>query len=175
MHELIIPAGVKRELVFVHTSPEEKVRVVTLAGEGAEVHVDEIFLSGTVRSLVKVVHAAPRTVSRVRTRGVVRVNEQVCAHATIVMPKGASQSESSVVQKFLLLGDSAKAEAIPSMEIEANDVRATHATSICPLSDDQLFYLMSRGLSMDEARDVIIGGFLGVPGGFEHVATRKSL
>ncbi len=59
----------------------------------------------------------------------------------------------------IVLSEHAKADAIPNLEIEANDVRCGHAASVGPVSDDELFYLMSRGIPEKEAERLIVFGF----------------
>jgi Fe-S cluster assembly scaffold protein SufB len=169
MHELVIPAGDKRHLVFVHDSSESAQRVIRLAGEGAEVCVDEIFLDGSVQSNLTIVHDAMRTVSRVNTRGVVRKAKHVLSHAKVVIPKHGQLSDSFVSQNFLLLDESAQADALPSLEIEADEVKASHAATVSPIDAEKVFYLTSRGVSEEEARRLIIEGFLKLPGGYEHL------
>lgn len=167
MNELTIPAGQKQHVVFVHDNPETVQHVIRLAGEGAEVVVDEIFISGSVQSNLTVIHDAVRTKSRVNARGVVSNAQNVVSHAKVVIPKHGQFSDSFVKQRFLLLDDSAQAEAIPSLEIEADNVKASHSTTISQLDAEKIFYLTSRGISESEARKLIIQGFLNLPEGYE--------
>ena len=60
----------------------------------------------------------------------------------------------------MLLSKDAKADAIPSLEIENNDVKATHSASVAQINDDQMFYLMSRGLDENNSKKLMIDGFL---------------
>ena len=167
MMELLIPAGEKRNVVLVHDNPENAERVIRLAGEGAEVHVEEIFMSGNVQSRLTIIHDAMRTVSRVNTRGVVGKNQSNLSHAKIIIPKHGQLSDSFVSQHFLLLDDSAQAEAVPSLEIEADEVKAAHAATVSPLDPEKVFYMASRGVPEAEARKLIIQGFLKLPKGYE--------
>lgn len=168
-HELVVTAGEKRHVVLVHDSPESSNRIIRLAGEGAEVNVEEIFLTGNVASKLTIIHDAMRTVSRVNTRGVVGKNQSAKAHAKVIIPKHGQLSDSFVSQHFLLLHDSAHVDAIPSLEIEADEVKAAHAATMSPIDDEKLFYMTSRGLSEEEARRLIVQGFLKLPKGFEHL------
>lgn len=168
IHELVIPAGEKRNVVLVHASPENAERVIRLAGVGAEVHVDEIFMSGNVQSRLTIIHDARNTISRVNARGVVGKAQSALSHAKIVIPKHGLLSDSFVSQNFLLLDDSSLAEAIPSLEIEADEVKASHSATVSPVDAERLFYLTSRGVSESDARKLIVEGFLKMPRGFEH-------
>jgi Fe-S cluster assembly protein SufD len=59
----------------------------------------------------------------------------------------------------IVLSEHAKADAIPNLEIEANDVRCGHAASVGPVDDEALFYLESRGIAREEAERLIVTGF----------------
>jgi len=167
--EIIIPAGEKREIVLVHITSENAKRVFRLAGEGAEVQIEEIFMSGNVQSNIVVIHDAMRTKSRVNARGVVNKGQNTVSNAKVIIPKTGQLSDSFVTQNFLLLDESAEAEAIPSLEIEADEVKASHAATVSPINPDKIFYLKSRGIPESEARKLIIQGFLKLPKGYEHL------
>jgi Fe-S cluster assembly protein SufD len=167
MEEIIIPAGEKREIVLVHSVPETAERVIRLAGEGAEVQIEEIFLANA-QSNVVVIHDAMRTKSRINVRGIVSKGHTV-SHAKIIIPKHGQLSDSFVTQHFMLMDESAEAEAIPSLEIEADEVKASHAATISPLDENKIFYLKSRGIKESDARKLIIESFLNLPKGYEHL------
>ncbi len=59
----------------------------------------------------------------------------------------------------MILSDKARADSIPSLEIEANDVRCTHGATVGQVDEDQIFYLMARGLNRRDAERLIIAGF----------------
>lgn len=166
MEEIVIPAGERREIVLVHNSPESAKKVIRLAGDGAEVVLQEIFVSGGVQSDVVVIHDAVRTKSRVNARGVVGKAQKTISHAKIIIPKHGQLSDSFVSQHFMLLDESAEAEAIPSLEIEADEVKASHAATISPLDENKIFYLKSRGIPEAEARKLVIDSFLKIPEGY---------
>lgn len=158
----MVGAKEKKSLVFVHDSPVSKEIVVNLSGEGASVEIDEILRSGGVSSRITIMHEAGGTFSKVRSRGVLRKGERSSVIAKVVIPKSSQKCESGVSQKFLLLDRSARIDATPSLEIEADDVKASHSTSVVPLDERSLFYLESRGISRAEAVALAIDGFLGV-------------
>lgn len=166
-HELVIPAGEKREIVLVHTVPEASKRVIRLTGEGAEVQIEEIFFAN-VQSNIVVIHDAMRTKSRINARGIVSKGH-TSSHVKIIIPKHGQLSDSFVKQNFMLLDESAEAEAIPSLEIEADEVKASHSATIAPLDENKIFYLKSRGIPESEARKLIIESFLKIPENYEHL------
>ena len=83
----------------------------------------------------------------------------------IQVDPGAQRTDAFQESRNLLLTDGAHADAIPGLEIEANDVRCTHAATVARLDDMQVFYLQSRGLTREEAERMLVGGFLEVIAG----------
>jgi Fe-S cluster assembly protein SufD len=110
-------------------------------------------------------HAAPHTVSDLAFRGVLRDRATAVWSGMIKVDPGAQRTDAFQESRNLLLTDGAHADAIPGLEIEANDVRCTHAATVARLDDTQLFYLQSRGLPRGEAERLLVGGFLGVVAG----------
>jgi len=162
MSEIEIKKGESKRVVLMHDSAGEKEHIIRLTGPNANVHVDELFLE-SVKSKLKIIHDAPHTTSRVSTRGVVGKSERSASLVKVVMPKHAQHCDSNVSQKFLLLDKSAKADARPALEIEANEVKAGHAASVCPLDELALFYLEQRGLPREQATRLLVEAFLAAP------------
>lgn len=162
MSEIVVNAGEEKRLLLVHDSSKSENVVVRLAGKGAKVLVDEIFLSDS-KSVIKVIHDSPNTQSFVFSRGA--VSRDVGATATVCIPKGMKNSKSVVKQRFILLNNSAKANATPALEIEESDVSASHSSSVAPLSEKELFYLQSRGFSESESRKMLVEAILCLPEG----------
>ena len=73
---------------------------------------------------------------------------------------GAKKSKSSVVCDALILDDKSRSDTYPYIEIEEQDVSIGHEASVSKIGEEQLFYLMSRGLSEAEASTMIVGGFI---------------
>ena len=165
--ELTIPAGERKEIILIHDTPENTKQVIRLAGEGAEVHINEIFISADVQSNLEVIHDARNTVSRIHSRGI--AGKLTSAHAKVIIPKHAQLSDTFVSQDFLVLDKNAKIDAVPSLEIEADEVKAAHSATISPLDPEKIFYMTSRGMPEKQARDMIIEGFLKLPKGYEHL------
>jgi Fe-S cluster assembly protein SufD len=110
-------------------------------------------------------HAAPHTVSDLAFRGVLRDRATAVWSGMIKVDPGAQRTDAFQESRNLLLTDGAHADAIPGLEIEANDVRCTHAATVARLDDMQIFYLQSRGLTREEAERMLVGGFLEVIAG----------
>lgn len=105
-------------------------------------------------------HIAPHTTSRMVARGVMKNEARSVFTGITDIKKGAVGSDGRQKEKILMLSDTARADAIPSLLIEENDVFAAHAASAGPVDEATIFYLMSRGLSKPEAVRLIVQGFL---------------
>jgi Fe-S cluster assembly protein SufD len=110
-------------------------------------------------------HAAPDTTSDLAFRGILRDRATAVWSGMIRVDPQAQRTDAFQESRNLLLSDGAHADAIPGLEIEANDVRCTHAATIGRIDEEQLFYLMSRGLPRRDAERLLVGGFLGVVAG----------
>ena len=105
-------------------------------------------------------HAAPDTTSDLAFRGVLGGRSTAVWRGMIKVDPGAQQTDAFQESRNLLLSPRAHADAIPGLEILANDVRCTHAAAIAQVDKEQLFYLMSRGLPREQATRLVIDGFL---------------
>lgn len=105
-------------------------------------------------------HVAPHTTSRMVARGVMKDDSRSVFTGVTEIKKGAVGTDGRQKEKILMLSDTARADAIPSLLIEENDVFAAHAASAGPVDAAAIFYLMSRGLSETEAIRMVVHGFL---------------
>lgn len=145
-------------------SARGKVRMETkLAGPGSEARVTGGYASGRGQHLdydTTQEHAAPNTFSDLAFRGVLAAGSTAVWRGMIRVDPGAQGTDAFQESRNLLLSTEAHADAIPGLEIEADDVRCTHAAAIAQIDREQLFYLTSRGLDPATAKQVIIEGFL---------------
>jgi len=145
-------------------SARGKVRMETkLAGPGSEARVTGGYAGGPGQHLdydTTQEHAAPNTNSDLAFRGVLAAGSTAVWRGMIKVDPGAQQTDAFQESRNLLLSPEAHADAIPGLEILADDVRCTHAAAIAQIDKDQLFYLTSRGLDADLAKTLIIEGFL---------------
>jgi Fe-S cluster assembly protein SufD len=141
-----------------------KVRMETkLAGPGSEARVTGGYAGGPGQHLdydTTQEHAAPNTDSDLAFRGVLAAGSTAVWRGMIKVDPGAQQTDAFQECRNLLLSPEAHADAIPGLEILADDVRCTHAAAIAQVDRDQLFYLTSRGLDQAAAKSLIIEGFL---------------
>ncbi len=145
-------------------SARGKVRMETkLAGPGSEARVTGGYAGGSGQHLdydTTQEHAAPNTDSDLAFRGVLAAGATAVWRGMIKVDPGAQQTDAFQECRNLLLSTEAHADAIPGLEILADDVRCTHAAAIAQIDKDQLFYLTSRGLDPAVAKSLIIEGFL---------------
>jgi len=105
-------------------------------------------------------HAARQTTSDLAFRGILADRSSAVWRGMIKVDQEAQQTDAFQESRNLLLSKKAHADAIPGLEIFANDVRCTHAAAIAKIDEEQLFYLCSRGLDRSQARHLVIEGFL---------------
>ena len=145
-------------------SARGKVRMETkLAGPGSEARVTGGYAGGPGQHLdydTTQEHAAPNTNSDLAFRGVLAAGSTAVWRGMIKVDPGAQQTDAFQESRNLLLSTEAHADAIPGLEILADDVRCTHAAAIAQIDKEQLFYLTSRGLDSADAKSLIIEGFL---------------
>lgn len=145
-------------------SARGKVRMETkLAGQGADGRVTGAYASHKRQHVdfdTTQEHAAAHTTSDLAFRGVLQGRSEAVWRGNIIVDPGAQQTDAFQESRNLLLSKRAHADAIPGLEIQANDVRCTHAAAIAQIDPEQLFYLKSRGLKPDVAKRLVIEGFL---------------
>lgn len=104
-------------------------------------------------------HLAPSTTSDLLYKMAVDDQARSTYTGTITMTPAAQKADAYQSNKNILLSKEARANTVPQLEILANDVRCTHGASVGTVEDEQLYYLESRGLSHDVARDMVVHGF----------------
>ncbi|MFL5850037.1 MAG: Fe-S cluster assembly protein SufD [Solirubrobacteraceae bacterium] len=145
-------------------SARGKVRMETnLAGRGSEAKVTGAYVGRGRQHLdfdTTQEHAAPNTTSDLAFRGLLDGRSTAVWRGMIRVDPGAQQTDAFQESRNLLLSTRAHADAIPGLEIKANDVRCTHAAAVAQIDREQLFYLRAHGLGMKEAQRLVIEGFL---------------
>lgn len=108
----------------------------------------------------KVIHDGNYTESNILFRGIMLENSKGIFNGITKINKGAIKSNAEQVENILMLSDKARGDANPILLIDEHDVMASHAASAGPVNQDDIYYLMSRGISRQEAERLIIHGFL---------------
>lgn len=128
---------------------------------GRSINKALIVKSGEEVNLTTVsIYKKPHQEGEVEIKAVVEGNGYLRLKGVIKINKGAVAANGFLRHAVLLVGDKARAESIPELEIECDDVKASHAASIGRIDEEQLFYLMSRGFSRDEAVELIVKAFM---------------
>ena len=133
-----------------------------LNGEGARAEFSGITFAGKGQNLdtgTKVVHNAPKTTSYVNTKSISKDGGISTFRSSVVVKPQAKQSKSAVSCQSLMLDDISRSDTIPAMDIRTKDADVGHEARIGRISDEAVFYLMSRGISEEEARAMIVSGF----------------
>ena len=136
---------------------------VYLMGEGARGEVLSIAFAGKGQHQdagAKIVHGAPHTSSRVISKSISKNGGRASYRGLLKVAAGAHGSKSNVVCDALILDDKSRSDTYPYIEIDEDDVKIGHEASVSKIGEEQLFYLMSRGLSEAEASTLIVSGFI---------------
>ncbi|HET9671481.1 MAG TPA: Fe-S cluster assembly protein SufD [Actinomycetota bacterium] len=104
-------------------------------------------------------HVAPNGTSDLLYKGALRDRSRAVYSGWVHVRPDAQKTDAMQTSRNIVLSEHAKADAIPNLEIEANDVRCGHAASVGPVDEDAIFYLTSRGIPRDEAERLIVSGF----------------
>lgn len=108
----------------------------------------------------KMVHGAPYTSSKIVSKSISKDGGRSSYRGLLRVAKGAHHSKSMVVCDALLLDEFSRSDTYPYIEIEEENVSVGHEASVSKIGEEQLFYLQSRGISVDEASAMIVGGFI---------------
>jgi glycosyltransferase involved in cell wall biosynthesis len=166
--ELLLQQGINAHLVYVGIGPlqkklmqESKNLPVTFLGYGGETLSLAFAGEGQHQdSGAKMVHAAPYTSSSVISKSVARNGGRTSYRGLVQVQEGAHHSASTVKCDALLVDTISRSDTYPYVDIREDDVSMGHEATVSKISDDQLFYLMSRGLNEDEAMAMIVRGFI---------------
>ncbi len=140
-----------------------KYPAVYLMGEHAKGETLSIAFAGEGQHQdagAKMVHAAPNTSSSILSKSVARGGGRTSYRGLIQINEGAHGSKSNVLCDALLVDQISRSDTYPYVDIREDDVSMGHEASVSKVSDDQLFYLMSRGMEQDEAMAMIVRGFI---------------
>jgi len=108
----------------------------------------------------KVVHGAPHTTSKITSKSISKGGGRSSYRGLLKVYKGAHGSKSNVVCDALLIDDKSRSDTYPVIEIDEDDVTIGHEASVSKVGEEQLFYLMTRGLPQDQAAGLVVAGFI---------------
>lgn len=136
---------------------------VYLLGRGARAEVLSVAFAGRGQHQdtgAKAIHLAPDTTSRITSKSVCKDGGRTSYRGLLHVARGAKRVKSSVRCDALILDDYSRTDTYPYNEIQEDDATITHEATVGRIGDDQLFYLMSRGIPEQEALNMIVLGFL---------------
>ena len=136
---------------------------VYMMGKGARGEILSIAFAGKGQHQDaggKVVHGAPYTSSRIISKSISKNGGRASYRGLLKIADGAKGSKSNVVCDALILDNISRSDTYPYIEIDEDDVKVGHEASVSKIGEEQLFYLMSRGLSEAEASTMIVSGFI---------------
>jgi len=136
---------------------------VILAGEGAKAEVLTVAFAGRGQHQdtgAKALHAAPNTTSRITSKSISKNGGRASYRGLVRVSPGATNARVSVECDALLLDPGARSDTYPTMEIQGRTAKVEHEARVSKISEEQVFYLQSRGLSPDDARLLIVNGFI---------------
>jgi Fe-S cluster assembly protein SufB len=108
----------------------------------------------------KMIHVAPHTSSKIVSKSISKSGGRATYRGLLKVYKGAPDARANVVCDALLLDDTSRSDTYPYIEVDEEDVTIGHEASVSKVGEEQLFYLMSRGLSGDEATSMVVSGFI---------------
>jgi Fe-S cluster assembly protein SufB len=131
--------------------PKATGEVLSVAYAGAGQHQD---------AGAKMVHAAPETTSKIVSKSICKDGGITAYRGLVRVDQGATGSKSHVQCDALILDDHSDSRTLPTMEIGERDAQIGHEATVSKVADEQLFYLMSRGLSEEQAMGMVVNGFI---------------
>jgi Fe-S cluster assembly protein SufD len=167
-HMDYVRASIKRDGFYALTQVSKRTAgfrkdvKVDLQGENASVELSGLSIlqdheMSHLRAIVN--HEAPHTHSSQHFKSVLSGHSQSSIEGKIVVQKPAQKTEAYQLCNHLILNDLASANTKPNLEIFADDVKASHGATVSQLKEHELFYLLSRGIDLNEAKTLLIEGF----------------
>jgi Fe-S cluster assembly protein SufB len=131
--------------------PKASGEVLSVAYAGKGMHQD---------AGAKMVHAAPETTSQIVSKSISKDGGRTTYRGLVKVEEGAQNCKSHVRCDALILDEDSRSDTYPYMEIGEKDARIGHEATVSKVGEDQLFYLMSRGLSEQQAMSMVVNGFI---------------
>jgi len=134
-----------------------------LMGQGAHAEILSVAFAGRGQQQDaggKVIHFAPNTSSKITSKSISKNGGRSSYRGLLKVYKGATNVRSSVSCDALLLDPESRSDTYPTIEVDEEDVTIGHEASVSKIGEEQLFYLMSRGLTQEEATTMVVSGFI---------------
>jgi len=134
-----------------------------MLGSGADVNISSVYVADGNRHVdIHTIqdHLVPHCRSDLLSKGILRDKGHSVYHGYIKVASGAQRTDAYQTNRNLVFSKEARADSIPNLQIKANDVKCSHGATVGEVSEEELFYLMTRGLSKPEAEVLLVQGFL---------------
>ena len=131
--------------------PRARGEVLSIAYAGKGQHQD---------AGAKAVHVAPDTTSKITSKSISKHGGRTSYRGLLQIHDGAVNSKSKVVCDALLLDEHSRSDTYPTMKVDEDEVQIEHEATVSKVGEEQLFYLMSRGLSLEDAEAMVVNGFI---------------
>ena len=155
-------ASLEYYFIWNNTSINRSI-IIHLNEEGANAKLTGVFTGDTDNAInlnSTMIHHAPHTTGNTLVKGALNGSAKSDLKGMIKIDKHGQGAEDLLTERIILLSSKARAQAEPTLEIDNNEVKATHAASVSKVNEEQLFYLRSRGLSEEQGKNFIVQGFL---------------
>jgi Fe-S cluster assembly protein SufB len=136
---------------------------VYMMGKGAKAEILSIAFANRNQHQdagAKAIHGAPHTTSTITSKSISKSGGRAGYRGLVKVHKGAQGAKSNVVCDALILDENSRSDTYPVMEIDEEDAAISHEATVSKVSDEQLFYLQSRGISEEQAMMMIVNGFI---------------
>ncbi len=155
------------EWIDANTGSRKTVKypAIYLRGRGATADIISVAVAGAGQHQdtgAKAIHLAPDTKSRIVSKSVSKDGGRATYRGTLKVAPGATNVVASVRCDALMLDDRSRSDTYPYIDVQEDDTTMTHEATVGKISQDQIFYLMSRGLTENEAQNLVVQGFLDV-------------
>jgi Fe-S cluster assembly protein SufB len=134
-----------------------------MMGRGAKAEILSIAFANRTQHQdagAKAIHGAPHTTSSITAKSISKSGGRAGYRGLVKVYEGAVGSKSNVVCDALILDDRSRSDTYPVMEIDEQDASISHEATVSKVSDEQLFYLQSRGITEEQAMMMIVNGFI---------------
>jgi Fe-S cluster assembly protein SufB len=155
------------EWIDANTGSKKSVKYpsIYLRGRGASADIISVAVAGEGQHQdtgAKAIHLAPDTRSRIVSKSVSKDGGRATYRGSVKVAPGATNAVASIRCDALMLDDRSRSDTYPYIDIQEDDTTLTHEATVGKVSQDQIFYLMSRGLTENEAQNLVVQGFLEV-------------
>ncbi len=140
-----------------------KYPAVYLMGRGAKAEIQSVAYAGAGQHQdagAKVIHAAPDTTSTISSRSISKDGGRTSYRGLVLVTPSAQNAKVHVACEALLLDQDSRSDTYPTMKIQNNSANVAHEAAVTKISEEHMFYLMSRGLSQLEAATLLVNGFI---------------